>query len=1011
MSETVSAEALITAFVRSGPDLGGLREALDRLGDESHDAALLELARRLRGSPTQTSWVSALEYHAFLRGAPGRWRDDRAVAAIERQHWSRATDPFEILEGVHGGPSLHPVYSRLLFLLDPTAWCRALDAHAVPSNAEEFARWSDGSFAETLRVLRSARDVYTPDGRWTRSVASIVLIDRALDDLDGRSAPSTPGVDPWDATAHRDLLALTDAVESRRDGHLLALGFLALATRRHLADDPATARVAPHLKRWMPHLEAILLRRHVAPSVLGELLVARWGRGERTTLPRPSPRLRSDFGAQRANVEGFSLLIAAAAPALQRDDRAELDALWSLVVEAFERRDPGAFDEPRAGANGQWTPRWGHLSRLLARMPDPVEAFERACGRLEPVLERLPRFIPDDHNVALCPLALSLLGCVAATIVPSGAPPPTWATSLREHAFHLAVRVLALDPFDSLGRADETVLVCIELALARDGDGTASDIAALLRPLDDQPERIVRAAGRLRRRGISGALIHEALLMLRHDVDTVCHDAREALRLGLVRHDARNEVEASLALLGASVLKPATQVPPVFGATLLSTEEGRALWRFGPVAALQRGFGVDRAFVLITAATPLTQATARWAIEHRPDDPGLDAELMVAVGSLAEGATVRDVHVWDGLGGERALVDTIGTALAQRDPFDRRAPVRGNLHFGRAPFIEELADAIVGTRMTGVFGLRRVGKTSAVYAALDRTRDAVLPVWIDVQGVVRRDVRGLTAALTRAALRAGVSRSRVEHAGGDATEVFTAALDAVREFGRLSNRVPCVVLDEFDLLFSAQDDREGIERVFDHLASECAAGQIAVVAIGRDARRFQDARRLSTDRRSLVGQMEARWLPPLSREDAVEMLTGLARRAGKTFPLEHIATAYTAAGGHPLLLRLYGRVYLEMSTRAEAPAEVTTTLGRFLETSDVGGVVGDALALLADCFPQEWRSAVPHLHVGSATLSPAPEEPWLGAFRAFGLVREDGHIPDVFVRLAPVVGPSVSEAA
>ena len=1013
MSDEVPVVQRALAIFERGPDFDALHSALGDLSGGAYDAVLVALAERLREAPERASWLAMLEHHAFRDVERLGRAADRAVRAVERRRWEDETDPFEVLDDTGGGPTLDHLPSRLLWLLDPPAWCSVVDAKALPSTAGEFVFYASAALGELLDALRSAPEVYTTDARWTRSIAAITLIDRALDRLDARLRVERPEADPWDAANHGDLLALTGALEVRRDGHLLAVGFLARAMCRHGAE-VRRLRVTPHIMRWAPHLEALLIRRRVAPAALEALLGARHANRERDVWVRGTNADRVVISRSR-KMGSFDLLIAAASPVIERAEPQEMATHWSLVVRALREEDPGVREELASETGGYWEPRWSWLAILFARLPDPLEALDEARHALEPLFEQFSRDGRDiDAREPL--LTLGLLACVAARVARQEAADRSWPVDLYGRALALLERVWIFEAPYSRERSERAVLLCIGFAQACGRTLDARDVAFQLRPLIQRPTMVIRAARRLHDHGASVETLRDALRRCDTELDTMCSDAREILRLELERPEERPDVEASLALLSPTTGRaPPSANLPFEGATQIAREGGLTLWRIASPRPLIERHGIAGALAAVSSSQPLTHAAVRWAIEARPQDgDDLDAELLVAVGPVARGQLLREVTCWDGAGGEAALASVLGEALTRRDPFDRRAPVRGNLHFGRESFVDELAGAIIATRMTGVFGLRRVGKTSAVHAALSRARDAVTPVWVDVQGIVRRDALGVAAAVARAALQAGGRRQRVEAArGGDAAQLLSVALDELGELERLSKRVPCVVFDEFDLLFADGERRDvdRVQRVLEPLASECAAGRLTLVAIGRDARRFQDARRVDADDRGLVGQMQARWLPPLSRADATHMLEQLGRRAQVLVSEAHAETAYQLAGGHPLLLRLYGRELFEASRSGSELPDVALARERFLERPDVVGLVGDALDLVAGCFPDEWRLAAGRLMAAHPQTAHGQEVPWGAAFERFGLVRDDGQLPDALLRLAPTVGPVVTEAA
>src|SRR5215210_9428096 len=68
------------------------------------------------------------------------------------------------------------------------------------------------------------------------------------------------------------------------------------------------------------------------------------------------------------------------------------------------------------------------------------------------------------------------------------------------------------------------------------------------------------------------------------------------------------------------------------------------------------------------------------------------------------------------------LVALLEQTLFSRDLYDERTPVRGDHFFGRARELEALAACVTQGRHVGLFGLRKIGKTSLLYRVRDQLR-------------------------------------------------------------------------------------------------------------------------------------------------------------------------------------------------------------------------------------------------------------------------------------------------
>lgn len=130
-------------------------------------------------------------------------------------------------------------------------------------------------------------------------------------------------------------------------------------------------------------------------------------------------------------------------------------------------------------------------------------------------------------------------------------------------------------------------------------------------------------------------------------------------------------------------------------------------------------------FAMVVICDPLaTEKVRDWAIDR---SDGL-AVLPVDPRQL-------DAIIGEGDPGQ-ALPRLLDRALTERNLYDDRTPVRGEHFFGRGDELREL-DRIIsqGHRHIGVFGLRRIGKTSLLLELADRLRRRkdVTPVFIDLE--------------------------------------------------------------------------------------------------------------------------------------------------------------------------------------------------------------------------------------------------------------------------------------
>jgi len=335
------------------------------------------------------------------------------------------------------------------------------------------------------------------------------------------------------------------------------------------------------------------------------------------------------------------------------------------------------------------------------------------------------------------------------------------------------------------------------------------------------------------------------------------------------------------------------------------------------------------------------------------------------------------------------------------DPFERRDPVQGRHFFGRRRELERLQAGLHQGRWGGVFGLRKVGKTSLVRALSGGESRFI---WLDIQTLLRPTPEAVCRALLRAASR---TLSTDESAGlpsspPDDHQALVALLAAALNGGaRL-----VLVLDEVDLLFRASGLEPRLLALFrdlDGLAR--GSGRLSLVTIGRDPADFMAlSRRLApAGTRSRFSPL---WLGPLTKSDADAMLAELGQRSGLNVGPRSLALAWEWSGGLPLLHRQFGSALLEVSRehnaaprRSDSYAEEAAS--RYLERDTVLETAREIWRLLDSRYP-EAATLLADLAAGRAV---SPDASGTRSLRRFGLLSPGFALPRLLSWYVAEVAP------
>ena len=287
----------------------------------------------------------------------------------------------------------------------------------------------------------------------------------------------------------------------------------------------------------------------------------------------------------------------------------------------------------------------------------------------------------------------------------------------------------------------------------------------------------------------------------------------------------------------------------------------------------------------------------------------------------------------------RPLAELLQAELPRFDVFDERYPVRGRSVVGRASEADELTRRLLRGQAVGLFGLRKVGKTTLLRVVTDRADprsglqlanarrarsippSTMMVTMFDGQEVVRPTVDYVADSLV------AVIEDRLQLGGleppprpGDAP---LEHLGQLLSFATDELSVPLVIaIDEYDYLFERRDGSPaipGIETLFQLLRARAQRhpGALSLVLMGRDPRVLRRSEWGGLPN-PLLNWMTTRWVGPLLPAEADELLRRLGRRVLLDVDSHTTTLAYRWTGGHPLLHRQFGSALLEVAHSRQA---------------------------------------------------------------------------------------------
>jgi hypothetical protein len=255
------------------------------------------------------------------------------------------------------------------------------------------------------------------------------------------------------------------------------------------------------------------------------------------------------------------------------------------------------------------------------------------------------------------------------------------------------------------------------------------------------------------------------------------------------------------------------------------------------------------------------------------------------------------------------LHEALAGQLSRANPFDVRHPVVGNEVVGRDRLINDIVHDLSQHPAIALYGLRKMGKTTAAMAVQGRldpelrlpTVDDPLPWLVQRVDAQRYEAEGIPA------LCASLARGLMERLGlppaSGPPDLGTVVGLALRRADRL-----LLIVDELDLLFNP---RSGYARdvlaflaLLRGLLMEHPDG-LRLLFIGREPGLLASAVVMG-ESNPMMSLWRPVWVGPLSREATGALLHRLGKKAGLYAGHQTRDLAFAYTGGHPLLARLFG---------------------------------------------------------------------------------------------------------
>ncbi|MBI5514280.1 MAG: AAA family ATPase [Deltaproteobacteria bacterium] len=318
---------------------------------------------------------------------------------------------------------------------------------------------------------------------------------------------------------------------------------------------------------------------------------------------------------------------------------------------------------------------------------------------------------------------------------------------------------------------------------------------------------------------------------------------------------------------------------------------------------------IDPGFVLVIARDP--EARDRLG----PAVPENRAYLFVSDETFR---TTADLQSW--------LRELLREALGRRRLFDLRLPAAGPQFFGREKEFEALERDVLQGHCVGVFGLRKVGKTSLLRRVTEKFREAdagarrVLPVEVDLLETPypRRNLAGVAELIGRQLDR------EVRRAGLRASPDADPLLRLQETVAQMTDARLLLILDEYEVLLNGRIPRQDGLDLLTWLrgVAQGHPTRFGFVLAGRNQRLLAPARIDGTDN-PMYRFLRDMALAGLAPEECRGMVRKIGCRMALRFEPDALELVVQETGGHPALARTLGDlVDQHVPTTERTPASI-----------------------------------------------------------------------------------------
>jgi hypothetical protein len=330
-----------------------------------------------------------------------------------------------------------------------------------------------------------------------------------------------------------------------------------------------------------------------------------------------------------------------------------------------------------------------------------------------------------------------------------------------------------------------------------------------------------------------------------------------------------------------------------------STFEIRTLNAFERVYELVESIRIDRSIRFLLSNDSKIEPKIRHYLEQHPEYPIIIPERLISVEITTS----------------NPLLDAVRRNYLLRDLFAYQNPLREEtFFFGRGKVVSMVLDRAKSGQNSSIFGLRKSGKTSAIYAIQRRARGMMCNVAvIDCQdpAVHARNYSGLLAYLIIVCWRTLGQKKQLPNLGDNPADVATNFAQHMSSILSASKMTMLLIFDEIENISpktaASEHWRSGHDPVLfwqtirSYIQSS-GGGNISACLVGTSPHLLELSKINDVDNPVYL-YAQKNFMPNLSFDETRDMVEKLGYFMGLEFRVEDIALLQKEFGGHPFFTR------------------------------------------------------------------------------------------------------------